>query len=56
MLVDVTDDKRMDYVSSQGFAWGYIGSCVPFVVCLLLVLGSSKLGISMELPWQYHLL
>ena len=49
MLVDVTDDKRMDYVSSQGFAWGYIGSCVPFVVCLLLVLGSSKLGISMEL-------
>ena len=49
MLVDVTDDKCMDYVSSQGFAWGYIGSCVPFVVCLLLVLGSSKLGIGMEL-------
>lgn len=49
MLVDVTDDKRMDYVSSQGFAWGYIGSCVLFVVCLLLVLGSSKHGISMEL-------
>ena len=39
----------MDYVSSQGFAWGYIGSCIPFVGCLLLVLGSSKIGISMEL-------
>lgn len=48
MLIDVTDDKRMDYVSSQGFAWGYIGSCVPFVACLVLVLGSGKLGISME--------
>lgn len=49
MLVDVTDEKRMDYVSSQGFAWGYIGSCIPFVGCLLLVLGSSKIGISMEM-------
>ena len=48
MLIDVTDDKCMDYVSSQGFAWGYIGSCVPFVACLVLVLGSGKLGISME--------
>lgn len=48
MLMDVTDDKRMDYVSSQGFAWGYIGSCVPFVACLVLVLGSGKLGISIE--------
>ena len=49
MLVDVTDEKRMDYVSSQGFAWGYIGSCIPFVGCLLLVLGSSNIGISMEM-------
>lgn len=48
MLIDVTDEKRMDYVSSQGFAWGYIGSCVPFVACLVLVLGSGKIGISME--------
>ena len=39
----------MDYVSSQGFAWGYIGSCIPFVGCLLLVLGSSNIGISMEM-------
>ena len=34
MLIDVTTPKRVDHVSSQGYAWGYIGSCVPFVVCL----------------------
>ena len=39
----------MDNVSSQGYAWGYIGSCVPFVLCLGIVLGAGKIGISMEL-------
>ena len=48
MLTDVTDDERMDEVSSQGYAWGYIGSCMPFVICLVLVLGADKIGISME--------
>ena len=45
MLLDITDDKRMDYVSSQGYAWGYIGSCVPFVVSLVFVLFYEKIGI-----------
>ena len=45
MLSDVTPD-RMDVVSSRGYAWGYIGSCVPFVVCLALVLGSGAIGLS----------
>ena len=46
MLGDVTTPERMDMVSSRGYAWGYIGSCVPFVVCLALVLGSSVVGLS----------
>ncbi len=47
MLSDVTTEDRMDHVSSQGYAWGYVGSCIPFAVCLLLVLGSGSIGISM---------
>ena len=46
MLGDVTTQERMDEVSSKGYAWGYIGSCIPFVVCLGLVLGAGSIGIS----------
>lgn len=49
MLTDVTTEERMDDVSSQGYAWGYIGSCIPFVVCLGLVLFGDKIGLSMEI-------
>ena len=47
MLSDITEADHMDHVSSQGYAWGYIGSCIPFAVCLLLVLGAEGLGLSM---------
>ena len=46
MLADVTTPERMDEVSARGYAWGYIGSCVPFLVCLSLVLGAGSIGIS----------
>ena len=48
MLNDVTDESRVDNVSSLGYAWGYVGSCLPFVICLGLVLGAEPLGLTME--------
>lgn len=44
-LVDATEQDRYDEVSSQGYAWGYIGSCIPFIVCLVIVLFGSGFGI-----------
>lgn len=38
MLVDVTSDDKMDSISSIGYACGYIGSCIPFIIGILLIL------------------
>lgn len=44
-LVDATTEERYDEVSSKGYAWGYIGSCIPFIACLVVVLGGPSFGI-----------
>lgn len=48
-LVDATTEDRYDIVSSNGYAWGYIGSCIPFVACLAVVLGGGAVGIDQML-------
>jgi UMF1 family MFS transporter len=48
MLVDVTTEERMDAVSANGYAWGYIGSVIPFLIALVFVLGYSFLGITLN--------
>lgn len=48
MLTDITTDERIDVVSSQGYAWGYIGSCIPFIISLIFVLFYDSIGISFD--------
>lgn len=48
MLVDITTPERMDVVSSSGYAWGYIGSCVPFVISLVFVLMYESFGMTLH--------
>ena len=38
-ITDVTVPARMDKLSTAGYAWGYIGSVVPFLVVIGLLLG-----------------
>lgn len=47
MLIDVTTNDRMDRISTYGYAFGYIGSCIPFVAGLLLILNNEALGLTM---------
>ncbi len=46
MLPEITTEERMDKVSSAGYAYGYIGSCIPFILCLVLVLCYDLIGIT----------
>ena len=48
MLTDVTEPERMDSVSSHGYAWGYIGSCIPFVISRVIGLGGGNIGLSTQ--------
>ncbi len=46
-LVDVTTVKRMHSVSTKGYAYGYIGSVIPFVVVIGIILSG---GMTSGLP------
>ncbi|NHM33766.1 MFS transporter [Neobacillus terrae] len=37
-LVDVTSEDRMNRISSRGFAMGYIGSTIPFLISITLII------------------
>ncbi len=49
-IVDVTPRERMNWVSASGFAWGYIGSTIPFILGLLVVLNYKMLGFATNVP------
>jgi UMF1 family MFS transporter len=47
-LVDVTSRERMDVISARGYGYGYIGSVVPFLLIIGIILGSG--GLEKGLP------
>mgnify|MGYP002797216923 FL=1 len=49
MLVDMASPSRTDIVSSKGYAWGYIGSCIPFIISILIV-NFSPLETAISMP------
>lgn len=40
-LTDVTTNEKMDKISTYGFGWGYIGSCIPFLISIGLIVGNQ---------------
>ena len=49
MLPEITTEARMDKISSMGYAYGYIGSVIPFIVCLVLVLMHASFGLTQNI-------
>jgi MFS transporter, UMF1 family len=43
-IVDVTENDRMDDISAKGYALGYVGSVIPFVFCIVVII-LSQMGL-----------
>jgi UMF1 family MFS transporter len=46
MLVDVTTDEKMDSLSAYGYAFGYVGSTIPFILGIILVMKPETFGLT----------
>ena len=49
-LVDVTIDERMEKISANGFALGYVGSIIPFVISIGLIMTAQMNILPLTVP------
>lgn len=54
MLSDVTDMESVDKISTQGYAWGYIGSCIPFLLSIVIIM-FTPLSTAVSMPIAFAL-
>ncbi|MFQ5965078.1 MAG: MFS transporter [Candidatus Scalinduaceae bacterium] len=55
-LPHITTRKEIDLVSGKGYAYGYLGGGLQFLICLTLIMMHDKIGISKTLAIRLSLL
>jgi UMF1 family MFS transporter len=55
-ITDVASPEKMDWISGQGYSYGYVGGGLQFAFALLLVAGHEYIGISQALAARIAIL
>ncbi|MCL1991165.1 MAG: MFS transporter [Defluviitaleaceae bacterium] len=54
-LIDVTENHKMDRISTTGFGWGYLGGGLAFILCIISVVLVEMNVINWSLTTTYRL-